>query len=203
MTKREFLIKGGSVLLVLPAGWSLSGCDDDDEGKKDAAVSADSSAGVDTASPAADAPVARDTAAAGPETGVPEARPPADTAGATEARPPADTAAATDTRPPPDAGAPARDAAPSAMFLRYTSTLDNAHTHDFTISMAALQSPPATGVMGNTTLVAAHVHEVALTAAELMSIAGGQTVNKTSSSVAGHTHSFAFSRAGGTPTNTQ
>jgi hypothetical protein len=31
MQRRDFLIKGGSVLLILPAGWALSSCDDDDD----------------------------------------------------------------------------------------------------------------------------------------------------------------------------
>src|SRR5262245_55528503 len=31
MDRREFLFAGGSLLLILPAGWSITGCDDDDD----------------------------------------------------------------------------------------------------------------------------------------------------------------------------
>jgi hypothetical protein len=70
----------------------------------------------------------------------------------------------------------------------------NEHTHDFTIMMTDLATPPATGVSGNTTAYAddGHVHTMALTSADLANIQAGMKVTKTSGSALGHTHDFNF-----------
>src|SRR5664279_4139959 len=56
----------------------------------------------------------------------------------------------------------------------------NEHTHDFTVMMTDLATPPATGVSGNTTAYAddGHVHTMALTTTDLANIQAGMTVTK-------------------------
>lgn len=70
----------------------------------------------------------------------------------------------------------------------------NEHTHDFTIMKTDLATPPAAGVMGNTSAYAddGHVHSLALTMADLANIEAGMTITKTSGSALGHTHDFNF-----------
>jgi hypothetical protein len=70
----------------------------------------------------------------------------------------------------------------------------NEHTHDFTIMMTDLATPPAAGVSGNTSAYVddGHVHTMALTTADLSNIQAGMTVTKTSGSALGHTHDFNF-----------
>jgi hypothetical protein len=70
----------------------------------------------------------------------------------------------------------------------------NEHTHDFTIMMTDLATPPAAGVSGNTSAYVddGHVHTMALTSTDLANIQAGMTVTKTSGSALGHTHDFNF-----------
>src|ERR1700760_3375804 len=70
----------------------------------------------------------------------------------------------------------------------------NEHTHDFTIMMTDLATPPAAGVSGNTTAYAddGHVHTMALTSTDLANIQAGMKVTKTSGTALGHTHDFNF-----------
>jgi len=70
----------------------------------------------------------------------------------------------------------------------------NEHTHDFTIMKSDLATPPAAGVMGNTSAYDddGHVHTMALTMADLANIEAGMTIKKTSGSAVGHTHDFNF-----------
>ena len=70
----------------------------------------------------------------------------------------------------------------------------NEHTHDFTIMMTDLATPPAAGVSGNTSAYVddGHVHTMALTTTDLSNIQAGMTVTKTSGSALGHTHDFNF-----------
>jgi hypothetical protein len=70
----------------------------------------------------------------------------------------------------------------------------NEHTHDFTIMMTDLATPPAAGVSGSTSAYVddGHVHTMALTTADLANIQAGMTVTKTSGSTLGHTHDFNF-----------
>lgn len=82
----------------------------------------------------------------------------------------------------------------------WTSSVVEAHSHQFTIRVADLDQPPAEGMTGDTTSVSAHSHVVTLTQANLKQIGGGGTV-AIDTSMAGtpaHAHTFTFSRAGGT-----
>jgi hypothetical protein len=119
MERREFLIrsaKGGSLLLILPVGWTVAGC------------------GSNSTTP----------------TGTGSA-------------------------------------------LRFTSSNVQGHTHDFSIDLVDLTSPPVAGLSGDTTVSLGHTHTVSLSQSELQEIEAGQTISKDTSSVQGHTHNFAFS----------
>lgn len=80
--------------------------------------------------------------------------------------------------------------------LMFTS-VGGSHTHDFTLSMSDITTPPSAGVSGNTTSAGAtpHTHMVMLTKAQLDSIRMGTTVTvMTMGTSAGtaHTHTFMF-----------
>lgn len=79
--------------------------------------------------------------------------------------------------------------------LRFTSSNVEGHTHDFTITMTELTSPPSGGLSRGTTSSEGHTHTAELSQAELGQIQGGQAVSKDTSTVLGHKHTFAFSRA--------
>jgi hypothetical protein len=137
MERREFLVAGGSLLLILPAGWLVAGCDDDNGHPVDAGVDARADAG--------------------------------------------DASATT-------------DGSVSTGVLRFTSSVVAGHQHDFTITLAELATPPSGGFTRDTGVAQAHVHQVTLSQTELMMIAGGQTVTKDTTLVAGHLHTFTFNR---------
>jgi hypothetical protein len=148
MTKRQFLVGTGSVLVVLPAGWTFSGCDDDDE-QEDITLPVDA---------AVDGPPAVDAAPG-----------------------------------------PAADAEPALPFLRFTSSVDVGHMHTVTLEVSTIAAPPSAGVIRETSIDDQHLHTVTLTEQELRAIDAGETVTKTTSVVAAHVHTFAFSRAAGIP----
>jgi hypothetical protein len=134
MERRGFLVAGGSLLLILPAGWLVAGCENNN-GTPDSGVI------------------------------------------------------------PADAGFDGRfDGSVTAVLLRFTSSVSAGHTHDFSISVGELVSPPAGGLTGNTTVAQAHVHQVTLSQAELGQIENGQTVTKDTTVVASHLHTFTFNR---------
>ena len=81
--------------------------------------------------------------------------------------------------------------------LRFTSSTVQGHTHDFTIGMVDLTTPPASGITGDTTAAVGHMHAVSLSQNDLSQIEGGQTVSKDTSTVSGHMHTFQFSSAAG------
>ena len=81
------------------------------------------------------------------------------------------------------------------------STSDNSHTHTLCVLTTDLTSPPAAGVNYTTSLDSGHTHHVPLTAANLTTINGGQSVTVTSTSDvdpinnAAHTHMFTIMKA--------
>ncbi len=89
--------------------------------------------------------------------------------------------------------ATANDVTSTATTLTVTSVC-NEHTHDFSIMMTDLATPPAAGVSGNTTPYDddGHVHVVTLSMSDLASIESGTTVMSTSSMTNGHDHVFMF-----------
>jgi hypothetical protein len=112
MDRREFLVRSGAVMLILPAGWAVSGCsDDDDDGD-----------------------------------------------------------------------------------LLFTSSTIDGHSHQITLTMAELQSPPTSGLSRDTSSNDGHTHRVELSADDLSRINLRQTVSKETSLVNGHTHTFTFLR---------
>jgi hypothetical protein len=121
MQRRQFLIGGGKVLLVLPAGWVLANCSN------------------------------------------------------------------TTTSPTPTNVGSAS--------LTFMSSVTEGHTHDFTMTMQEVETPPSGGISRNTTITLAHQHVVTLTAAQLSQIAAGEVVTMDTSLVAGHLHTFQFSLA--------
>jgi uncharacterized membrane protein YgcG len=95
--------------------------------------------------------------------------------------------------PPPTANA-------SGAALQFMSDVVGGHSHDFSITLADLTTPPAAGLTDSTTVSLGHVHAVTLTQAELSQIQSGATVTKETSLVQGHLHTFAFSLANGLST---
>jgi hypothetical protein len=84
----------------------------------------------------------------------------------------------------------------AANSFRFTSSLDDSHTHTVDLLKTDVSTPPAAGVTETTSLEQSHTHTVSLTVADLDSINAGNTVTKTTSEdeTPGHvhTHTFAF-----------
>jgi hypothetical protein len=76
--------------------------------------------------------------------------------------------------------------------LIFTSSVVLDHSHTFGIEMAAIDTPPADGVNGPSSVVENHSHSVVVSSAQLSSISAGQTVQVTSGTAEGHTHLFTF-----------
>lgn len=76
----------------------------------------------------------------------------------------------------------------------YTSSETNAHSHSFSIPSSAFASPPLAGLSGATTEAQLHTHLLAVTQADLMNAAAGQSVKVVTTSDAGHTHTFTIVR---------
>lgn len=75
-----------------------------------------------------------------------------------------------------------------------TSTVVSAHSHTVCVPTTDLASPPPGG-MTYTSSGPEPVHTITLTAAQLTSIQGGQSVTVTSSSAGAHTHDFTIAKA--------
>ncbi len=88
----------------------------------------------------------------------------------------------------------ANEVTTTAMTMTVTSSCNGGHTHDFDVMTADLSSPPAAGVMGESTADPkdGHTHTVALSMAELQQIQAGSAVTKTSGVTLSHTHTFTF-----------
>lgn len=69
-----------------------------------------------------------------------------------------------------------------------TTTNVQGHTHFVCVPLADLNSPPTDGQTYVTTNNSGHTHSLTLTAAQLTSIASGETVTVTTTNDAGHTH---------------
>jgi hypothetical protein len=79
----------------------------------------------------------------------------------------------------------------------FTTSSDNAHTHQVTLTKAEVENPPAAGVSKTTTSASAHTHSFVMTQGELMTVDGGGSVTVTtgSSDVGGaHTHTVTISK---------
>jgi len=78
--------------------------------------------------------------------------------------------------------------------IEITSSVDAGHSHDVTISRADTDSPPAADKTVNATYSGGHRHTITLTPQDYESIKDGGEVTVTSSSNAGHTHTFVIKK---------
>ena len=179
MKRREFLIKGGSVLLILPAGWAVTSCDEDDTSSNNTKPTGTGGAGT---------PSTGATGGTQPTAGTGGAQPTAGTGGA---QPTGGTGGASTGTGGASGGT---GGASGNTRLTFTSSVVGSHTHQFDIEMAVLNQPPAGGLSGDTSSSDGHVHTVSLSAGELGQIAGGATVAKDTSLANGHLHTFQFHR---------
>ncbi len=69
-----------------------------------------------------------------------------------------------------------------------TTTNVQGHTHFVCVALADLNDPPTDGKTYVTTNNSGHTHSITLTAAQLTSIASGESVTVTTTNDAGHTH---------------
>jgi hypothetical protein len=76
--------------------------------------------------------------------------------------------------------------------LIYTSSVVGAHAHTFGIEIAAIDAAPAEGVSGQSSVAENHSHKVVVSAAQLLNIRAGHTVEVTSGSAGAHRHLFTF-----------
>jgi hypothetical protein len=83
---------------------------------------------------------------------------------------------------------PAAPPQQSGTQIVYTTSFVQAHSHTFGIETSAFASPPTGGVAGSTSDDGAHTHAVAVSMADLQSVAAGQTIKVTTGLAAGHTH---------------
>jgi hypothetical protein len=96
----------------------------------------------------------------------------------------------------PDPGTPGDVCAGTAPL----STVNAGHTHSVCVPTADMTSPPATGKTYVSSNDGNHTHSITLTSAQLSSIASGQSVTVTSSSVvdplnqAAHTHDWTVTK---------
>lgn len=79
--------------------------------------------------------------------------------------------------------------------LTVTSACADGHVHSFQITSQQLVSPPASGLSAATTEDDNHVHQVSLSQSEIQQIQAGETINKITSNVDGHTHVFRFRKS--------
>ena len=71
-----------------------------------------------------------------------------------------------------------------------TSSNDAGHTHNISILLADVDTPPGSGK--TITSDGSHTHTVTLSKGDFESLANGQTVLETSSNSGGHTHTFSI-----------
>jgi len=64
----------------------------------------------------------------------------------------------------------------------FTSTSVNAHSHSVTIDKADVQTPPMAGISESTSSSAGHTHSFAMTEAQLTTVNGGGSVTITTGS---------------------
>jgi hypothetical protein len=79
----------------------------------------------------------------------------------------------------------------------YTSSLDNSHSHSFTVPSSAFgDTPPIGGVVGYTSSSQNHSHSVNVTEEALRHVGDGQIAKVVTSKDLNHTHTFTFWKIG-------
>ena len=91
-----------------------------------------------------------------------------------------------------DPNAPAAAPTQSNGMDVYTSSTVSQHHHTFTLDDAAIATPPADGVSGDTSTDGMHSHSVAISSDQLAQVAAGDSVEITSGVAGSHTHVFTF-----------
>ena len=84
------------------------------------------------------------------------------------------------------------DSGGSGDTVTYVTDVAAGHAHSIEIPLAVLESPPAEGFEGTTTVVGGHAHSVMLSQAELMDISDDMDVTKNTGVGGGHVHPFTF-----------
>ena len=79
--------------------------------------------------------------------------------------------------------------------LTVTSACADGHVHSFQITSQELVSPPSAGLTEPTTEDDGHTHQISLSQSEIQQIQAGETINKITSNVDGHTHVFRFRKS--------
>jgi hypothetical protein len=97
-------------------------------------------------------------------------------------------------------GCSASDETDGPSSLTFTSSNVDGHTHQLELEVAIIEAPPASGTQRTTSEVSGHVHTVVLTETDLAAIRANQTVTKSTSVDAEHSHSFTFRRSPSNPT---
>ena len=82
----------------------------------------------------------------------------------------------------------------SAGDITVTSSVNSGHSHDVTVKGADIESPPTADETIDTTYSGGHRHTITLTPQDYESTKDGGEVTVTSSSNAGHTHTFVIKK---------
>jgi len=82
----------------------------------------------------------------------------------------------------------------SGSTVLYTSSVDDGHSHMYTIALAAFGA--GMELDGETTVSDDHAHSVAISVADLQNAAAGQTVMVTTGTTEDHTHVFTLVKVG-------
>ncbi len=80
-------------------------------------------------------------------------------------------------------------------YLWTSSTVNQTHTHTYTLTMDNLTNPPSAGLSTNTSSEPGHSHTVSLTLAQLTSISQGASIQTSTGVTQGHQHQFTLSTA--------
>jgi hypothetical protein len=91
-----------------------------------------------------------------------------------------------------DPNAPAAAPTQSGGMDVYTSSVTSSHHHTFTLDDAAIGTPPAAGVSGDSSTDGMHSHTVAITSDQLAMVGMGDSVEVTSGVTGSHSHVFTF-----------
>jgi hypothetical protein len=93
-----------------------------------------------------------------------------------------------------DSNAPAAPPTQSNGMDVYSSSTVQQHFHTFSLDDASVTSPPAAGVMGDTSVDSDHSHTVTISADQLTQVSMGQSVDITTGVAGAHTHVFTFTK---------
>jgi hypothetical protein len=83
---------------------------------------------------------------------------------------------------------------PSSDVLIFTSSSNSGHTHEVSINIADINTPPTSGKSITTTSNGGHTHSITLSQQDYQSLQSGNTVNVTSTSVQSHIHTFVLKK---------